>query len=249
MDKLYDLALENMEVTLHTLASRVQQPQLVPFGDSFVYRYVERTIHQAVVQKLARVVSGLRAARILLDHGFVQEQAAIQRMINEFHEDITFLTYAIIFEDETDLHREYLAAFYEEEFDNPESAIQSTQRRSMPPRRKIRAYIANSEGAGLDPSSHIELTRTLHSAYSGYIHGASPHIMDMYVGEPPCFHLQGLLGTHREEEYRKDIANYFFRSIHAFAFAAKAFGDEALFETIRKFRDNFLEHSEVRCAP
>lgn len=243
MDKLYDLALQNMETTLHALAGRVPAPQRVRFRSGFVFRYVERTIHQALIQKLARVISGLHAARVLLKHGYVQEQAALQRMLDEFQEDITFLSFAVIFDDMTELHREYLSAFFEEEFDDPESAIDSTQKRPMVGRKKIRAYIARTEGAALDPSRGVEVARTLSKAYSGYIHGASPHIMDMYGGNPPRFHVNGMLGTERLEEHRDDLWNYFYRGIVAFAFVAKAFGDEELFGSIREFKDDFEKRS------
>ena len=110
-------------------------------------------------------------------------------------------------------------------------------------RKRIRAYIAHSEGAALDPSRGVEAARTLSKAYSGYIHGASPHIMDMYGGNPPRFHVNGMIGTERQEEHRNDLWNYFYRGVISFALVAKAFGDEELFGSIRKFKDDFETHS------
>jgi len=52
-----------------------------------------------------------------------REQAALQRTLDEFTEDLMFLCFGLIFHEITDLHKKYLAAFYEEEFDNPDSAI------------------------------------------------------------------------------------------------------------------------------
>src|SRR6266508_1386110 len=160
MTRLYDQALENMENTVHALAQRVPSPHRVPYKDSFVYRHVEKSIHQALVQKLARLVSTLHAARLLMEHGFVQEQASLQRMLDEMQEDIAFLAFAIIFDDVTPLHQSYLVAFFEEEFD-AESALASTQKRPMVPRKKIHAYIARVMGAPLNPSRDTELYRTL----------------------------------------------------------------------------------------
>lgn len=234
MDQLYNQALTKMENTVHALAQRVPAPQRVPHKDSFVYRYVEKSIQQALVQKLARLVSTLHAARLLMEHGFVQEQAALQRMLDEMQEDITFLAFAVIFNDMTPLHQSYLDAFFEEEFD-ADTALESTQKRPMVPRKKIRAYIARAEGAPMDPSRGVELSRTLSKTYSGYVHAASPHIMDMYGGSPPKFYMRGMRGTERHREHRADLWNYFYRSIIALAFAAKAFGDEGLFAQIRDF--------------
>lgn len=186
-------------------------PQKVPYKTSFVFRYVEKTVQQAIVQKLARVVSTLGGAHLLMVNGFVQEQAALQRILQELHEDITFLAYSTVFDDFTPLHQEFLDAFNEEEFD-AETAMASTQKRPMVPRKKIQAYIVRKEGSALDPSTGLELSRTITKAYSGYIHAASPQIMDMYGGNPPKFHVEGMLGTGRHNEYRHDLWNYFYMS-------------------------------------
>ncbi len=240
-DQLYDQALAHMEQTVHGLAKRVPQPQEVPYKDGFVFRHVEKTVHQALVQKLARMVSSLHATRLLMTHGFVQEQAALQRVLDELQEDVTFLAFGVIFNKLTPLHDGYLAAFFEEEFE-AETVMDSTQKRPMIPRKKIRAWIASMDG-GLDQSRTVEVTRTISKAYSGYVHAASPHIMDMYGGNPPAFHMHGMLGTSRHVEHRADLWNYFYRAIIAFAFAAKAFGDDELCATIGNFADEFARIS------
>jgi hypothetical protein len=239
MDEMYDEVLQFMEKSHRAFAARVAQPTIVSFGDGHVFRYQERDIHQALVQKLARVVSGLHAARLLLAHGFLQELGALERMIDEFNEDILFLANSVISCDTTELHREYLAEFYEEEFDDPSSAMRSTQKRRTVPRQKIIAYITRIEGAGLDPSSNIEATRTLQKLFGGFVHGASPQIMEMYCGNPPFFHLRGMSGTSFASEHREGLWNYFYRSIISFVCTAKAFGDEALCQSVLTYMRNF----------
>ena len=231
-----------MESTLASCEKRVPRPQRVPYKDGFVFRYAERTIEQAIIQKLARLISGLHAARILLEDGFFQEQAALQRMLDEFREDVMFLSLAVIRDDVTELHREYLAAFYEEEFDD-EDPLRATQRRPMVSRRHIRAYLSRIEGTEVDPSTRAAVSRTLSKAYSGFVHGASPQIMEMYGGNPATFHVAGMLGTPREDEHREDFWNYVYRGICAFGLAAAVFADIALLETIRRYRDEFEQRS------
>ncbi|WP_397409812.1 hypothetical protein [Polaromonas sp.] len=238
MNPLYNQALTNMEHTVHVLAERVPPPVRVPYKDHFVYRHVDQSLNQALVQKLARMVSSLHAAHLLMDHGFIQEQASLQRILDELQEDITFLTFSVIFDNKTQLHQDYLDAFFEEEFD-ADTALASTQKRPMIPRKKIQAYIARTEGAAMDPSRGIELARTISKAYSGYVHAASPQIMDMYGGKPPKFHLRGMLGTQRHKEHRADLWNYFYRGIIAFAFVARTFDDEPLFAKIHHFLREF----------
>ena len=243
MDQLYEKALDMMAQAFDVLSKKVGNPELQPMGDGYVYRYKEKSIYQAIVQKLVRVVTGLRAISFLNKAGLLQEQAALQRTLDEFEEDIAFLCFGIIFSDITDLHNKYLTAFYEEEFDDPESAIASTQKRPMIPRKKIRAFNSKDRGAGYDQSSTIEVTRTISKAYSGYVHGASPQLMELYYGVPPRFHLSGGTDSPFYEDHLEDLLNYYYRGILSFAFAAKAFGEENLFKRIRDFSVKFAEAS------
>lgn len=238
---MYDEVLQFMEKSHWAFAARVRQPTVVAFGNGYVFRYNECDIHQALVQKLARVVSGLHAARLLLANGFLQELGALRRMLDEFNQDILFLANSVIYGDTTELHREYLAAFYEEEFDDPSSAMRSTQKRQTVPRQKIIAYLTRIEGAGPDPSRNIEATRTLQKIFGGFVHGASPQIMEMYCGNPPFFHLRGMSGTSLASEHREDLWNCFYGGIISFACTAKAFGDEALCQSVLVYMRNFAQ--------
>ena len=241
MEESYDDALDHMDRTLSILLLMLPQPvqKRINIGDeeSIAYRFEEQTILQAIVQKLGRVISGLRAARILVEHGFVQEQASLQRMLDEFNEDVTFLSLAIIHDDISELHERYLAAFYGEEFD-AETAMSSSQKRPMIPRIKIRHYLdskISDDKLGGGP----EAARTVSKMYSGYLHGASDQIMDIYFGDPPRFYTNGILGTSHHREYMDDFWNYIYRGLLSFGFALKAFGREEEFEENRRMAWEF----------
>lgn len=239
MDLLYRQALEIMGQAFDDLFRKVGDPQRQPMGSGYVYRYKEKSIYQAIVQKLARVATGLQAISVLNKAGLLQEQAALQRTLDEFEEDIAFLCFAIIFNDMTDLHKEYLAAFYEEEFDDPESAIRSTQKRPMIPRKKIRAFVSKSRGGSYDQSSTIEVGRTISKLYSGFVHGASPQLMELYFGNPPRFQLSGAINSPFYKDHVEDLLNYYYRSILSFGFAAKAFSEETLFKRLLEYSKEF----------
>jgi len=244
MDDLYNELFEAMEKALERLAEQVPSPQRISFREGFVFRYVERTAQQAIVQKLARIITGLRAAHLLLKQGLLQEQAVIARVLAELQEDVLFLAYGIMKgELATRLHESFLAGFYQEEFDNPASPIDSTQKRPTVARSKIQAYLARVEGIIGNPSYNQEVARTLSKAYSGFVHAASPQIMDMYGGNPPYFHVRGMLGTPKIREYEQDIWNYFDRGMATLAVAAGVFGDRELFQRILVQKRNFEARS------
>jgi len=233
---MYDHILSYMETTLDDFARRVSPPQRVQHRDSFVYRYLEKTSEQAVVQKLARFVTGLRAARQLFQVGLFQEQAAMQRILDEIGEDIVFLCLGIIDGKRTERHERYLEDFFIEEFD-PVDKSAAPPKRGMTKREKIRAFIANHESSGDDPSSVIRTHTTVSKTYSGFVHAASSQVMDMYDGN--VFRVRGMSGTPREAEYGFDLWNYFYRGILSCGIAAKAFGDADLFDQISKFKTEF----------
>ena len=67
-------SLEVIERAFRRLERQVHPPVEQPRKDGFVLRYQERTIEQALIQKLARQVSGLHAIDALLLKGLAQEQ-------------------------------------------------------------------------------------------------------------------------------------------------------------------------------
>jgi hypothetical protein len=239
---LYEQALDYMERIVNVFSMRVPAPRRVQFRHSFVYRYVEKTVHQALVQKLARMVSTLHAARLLLEAGFVQEQAALQRILDEITEDISFLSFSVILENSEPSHKNYLEWFFQEEFD-PNNAGVSPKARASVPRQKIRAYLDRCVSGPKGSSKDLDASRIVSKAYSGFVHAASPQIMDMYGGAPPMFHMRGMQGTERQAEHRADLWNYFYRGIMACCLSAKAFGDEELFISFRKFEAEFLRET------
>src|SRR5690606_25924428 len=185
---LYDIAMRNMNHSFEMLASHLDAPVKVAIGDGYVYRYKSQNIFTAILLKLARTITGLHAIRTLNAAGLVQEQAALQRILDELSEDVLFLCNAIILNDRTKKHDDFLDAFFQEEFDEGRSALESKQKRPMVLRKHIHSYINKDIGQG-DAALGKEACRTLSKGYSGYVHAAASHVMELYYGSPPSFHL------------------------------------------------------------
>src|SRR5205823_1249655 len=117
---------------------RVPAPIRKAWHGGFVFRYAEQTIHQAIVQKLARTISGLHAVETLLRQGLFQEQGIVQRALDELDEDVVFLSLAVIRDELTQAHKQYLDYFYAEEFRDPSDIMASHTSRGMVRREKIR---------------------------------------------------------------------------------------------------------------
>jgi len=72
-----------LDAILTTMTSRLPSPKLRDFAGDKVWRFSEKSVHQAIVQKLARIISGVGAATALHSAGLFQEQGAIQRILDE----------------------------------------------------------------------------------------------------------------------------------------------------------------------
>jgi hypothetical protein len=228
------------------LEKQVPSPVLVPFGVGQVYRFEEKSVLQALILKLARVITGLRALDVLLINGLLQEVGSICRVLDEVGEDISFIAAALTNDKVTELHERYLAAFWEEEFHDAENTLARHKKPNSPTRSKIQSYVHRVLNDQVNPSLISDVTQAVSSTYSGYVHASAPQVLDMYGGMPPHFHIEGMQGTPRMSEHANDVWNYFYRAIVASIIVARAFGDESLSNALGQYHDKFLENSGER---
>lgn len=217
------------------LEGNLVPPQRLTYRHSFVFRYANKGIHEALLQKLARSISGLNAVAVLLGAGYVQEVGVLFRTLDEIQEDIFFLATAETNASRTERHEQYLKTFYAEAvFSRPEGSLE-IPKPNMVPRKKIRAHTMNTLGQGVNESDALAAGESVGTAYSGYVHAASENIMDMYGGDPPHFHLTGMRGTPRVLETARDAENHIYRGLMATIMVAKAFGNAPLVDELYKF--------------
>ncbi|PHQ97795.1 MAG: hypothetical protein COB40_02750 [Marinosulfonomonas sp.] len=200
------------------------------------YRYEEKTIQQAILQKTARYISGLQAAELLLKNRFLQELGALQRTLDEFQEDVIFLTLGYMFGFEK-LHEDYLQAFWAEE-----SEMSVSTNRYQTPRKKIRAYISRIANNGTAASREIEVASYLARSFSGYVHGASPHIMDMFDPPSKGFKLNGISDPNLVEDHSSDFENYWFRGTIVMVHFARSVEDQKSMNEIMLVHNQLAPH-------
>lgn len=213
--------------SLHKLCIRFPPPKRTSIGDLLVYRFEEQSIYTAILLKTARYVSGLNAGNLLLTNGFLQELGALQRSIGDFEQDCTFLALACILGEITEDHKRFLAAFWEEEPDYQTYASNQKNKDEVP-RKNIQRYISRSRNGGLPNDTEIAAAKHLSRFYSGYIHGAAPHLMDMYNPDRLKFEVDGNSSTHLFEDHLHDFENYLLRGVVLISTVANVLGDEEL---------------------
>lgn len=220
MNDVFGCVMAELEKAFRRLEQQVPPPVKEDYKDSFILRYVEQTPQQAMLQKFARLISGLHSLRLLLASGFLQEMGVIQRTLDDFEEDIMYITFAVINDDMTERHKQYLEYHWMEE------RGEADVNRGQVLRKDIRAYVAMHFSA--DPSSMISAGRKLYKAYSGFVHGNGETVIDMCMRNPPRYFLRGMLKSPLYPDHRDDLWNYMYRGLVASAIMARLFDDEAL---------------------
>lgn len=232
--------LSEMEEHFHSLHTVIEKPEYIKISNRNVFRYKNKTVNISMIQLMARIISGLSSANLLIENGLTQECNVLYRTLDEFQENITFLSKALLDNNITPLHQKYLDNFFEEEFDNVDSAFHSTQKRDLIPRDKIRAFIANIDENPVNPSDTQKNLETIDKFYSGFVHGTSTHIMDMYSDNPSKYLVRGLSEESPSVTVaQRDFEEYLYRSIFSMLTIALSFNETEVYEKISSLRYEF----------
>ena len=243
MSELFQESLTVMGNAFRRLESQLDAPERIPYKDGFIFRFKEKGLPQALIQKLARNITGLTAVDVLLTHGLSQEQGVIQRVLDEINEDIFFLAAAINTGVVTDKHEKFLAAFYDDPMFTAPTVAGRWNKPNLVPRKKVRAYVHETLSDDDNTSAALDAGENLGTAYSGFVHVSSAHVMDMYGGNPARFHIKGMSETGRAAEFTRDAWNYFYRGLLATAAVAKVFGDGSLATVLAEYISKFEKES------
>ncbi len=235
-----------LESALTALGAQIEEPSFFDDNDYPRFRHREQSNALAAYLKAVRIVSALNASLVLLEHGFIEELGVLFRTIDEFLEDIVFLLSPHADGGLSEAQIQFLDEFYREEFSDPKNPFMSEQKRNRVPRRKIYAALGKITGEFVNPSDGAELHRTLSQAMSGYVHGAYPHIMELYGGNPPHFHLNGMLGTRIHESWIMQARHYYYRGIQALMLLSQAFQNETLATELLDLRNSFEKKTNLK---
>ncbi|HYS83736.1 MAG TPA: hypothetical protein VEN78_01870 [Bradyrhizobium sp.] len=228
--------LESIYAEMHKATGRVLFRDVGPYRQ---FRHETLTESLICYLKGVKTISTLNACLLLLRHGYTQEIGALCRMVDDFCNEIFFLLQPQGENGFSDDQKRFIESFFQEEFDKPGDPLGSTQKRDTVSVRKIHATFAKLASGELNPSDAQQLLRTTHQAFSGYVHGAYPHIMEMFGGNPPAFHMSGMLGTPRVDEWRGQLVGYVHRLIIASVFVARKLGITDMERPLRAFLSEF----------
>lgn len=230
------------EDAVNALDHHFERPEMVQVHGREFFRHANPNDLLMSYLKCVRSVSTLNACLILLHHGYVQEIGMLCRSVDDNCQDVFFLMSPLGDNGKYSEQQERLVSeFFQEEFDNADPLL-STQKRDRVPRQKVLAGIARLPGHPTNPYDTQKSSQCLQQAFSGYVHGAYCHIMEIYGGEDESslsYHMHGLLGTPRIQEWVKTLSNYVYRTLVAVEVIAKRCNDVNVQEELLRQREKF----------
>lgn len=218
--------LQRLEQHYLSMASTLTAPVLVRYGQVPFFRHEEQTDTLICFLKGVKLASTMNAALMLFRHGYVQELGALARIADDLFNDILFMLKPLDGDKPSKDQIRFFEEFYQEEFEDPLNVLAGAQKRDVVARRKLHATFGQLAKDALNPSDAQTMMTTIHAAFSGYIHGAYPHIMELYGGNPGRFHMSGMLSTPRIEEWKGQLVTYVHRGIMATVLVARKLGLE-----------------------
>jgi hypothetical protein len=214
----------------------------VPGGEG--WRHASKDDLLASYMKCIYICSALHASCALLLNGFAQEVYILCRGVDEAGEDIRVLAIPRGTDAKTDnLQVRLLEDFFQEEFEETAQVrFMVSAKRDRVSRKDIHAALMKLEGAEIDPSTLRHALNTVHKAFSGFVHGAYVHIMDMFDGRR--FHMRGMAGMPRLDQAEEAFSYYVYRAFLAVRVVAKRTGDGELDAHLKQISDQFAKEAD-----
>ncbi len=244
-------AIAETHEIVESLEHHFPQPILVEMGGKFLFRHREQNDLLLSYLKCVRAISSLNACVILLENGFVQEIGTLCRCIDDFNQDVLFLAGPLGENGLSEQQKRLVDEFFQEEFNDIDNPLSATQQRNRVPRSKVLAGISRISGQPVNPSDFQEVQRTVQQGFSGYVHGAYGHIMEIYGGSPDSlhYHMKGLSETPRITEWTEALSSYVYRTMIAVEVVAKRCTAVSAVEAIRAARACLEETLDVSNDP
>ena len=194
-----------MEQFITAFAGTLPQPLFYHSGqEHYGFRYGKPDVRHFCLLKAVRVVSALNAMIALDRGGYTQEIAVLVRTLIEFTTHIEFVLGG--FDDGGVLPPEvekYVQDYFADFRRNNSTDFKRAQVRQNTVNERLGTTLDNMAQQIGYAEQRVPSERTYSDmclTYSNYVHAKYPEAMDLYGGDPGRFHLDGTLGTSKDEE-------------------------------------------------
>jgi hypothetical protein len=230
--------MEQLDGWASSLARPLTPPVVVDEGEHGVrLQFRHPTPHAAMIGKLVRAVSGIRAGLLLAESGYVAECASILRIVSDLCREVSAIGYVVHAGGEPpSAVVKFLDQYFAPRARTPEQLAAQEKVRYVSREALMKTEIPIARAAGVDPDHKLVLRTFLDMAYDSYVHGAYETSMELYDLQRGEFMMRG----HRSTEKRSEFVEAVFMKMHevvaAVQLTAAVTGHEVVFDAARAAR-------------
>jgi hypothetical protein len=230
---------------VNALAAPLMPPRIVSEGDDLIrLEFRQHIPHAVMIGKSVRAVSGLRAALVLADLGYVAECASLLRMVSDFCIEVTAVGEALNRGGELPVAvRTFIEQYFTRKASTPEDLAAEERIRYVGREELMKAQGRLVETANVAGGQLRVLRRFLNMTSDAYVQGAYETTMEL------CDPLTGrfVVDGHPDVSKRKEFVEAVFLKLHevviALELTAAVTGQDAVFRAVREARHT-MDQSE-----
>jgi hypothetical protein len=174
------LITNELNVWVNQLSAPLMPPRMVPEGEDLIrleFRY--HTPHSVMVGKAIRAVSGLRAALVLADLGYLTECGTLLRVVSDFCSEIIAIGHALHKGGElAPAVKKFVEQYFAPKARTPEQLAASERVRYVSREELMRAGRPAAD-TNVDGEHLHVIHRFLNMTYDAYVHGAYETTMEL----------------------------------------------------------------------
>jgi hypothetical protein len=198
--------LARLDEWLNELAAPLVPLKEIPAGPPGIggYRWAfrEETERALVIGKSVRMISGIRAAFILVDLGYVTECGTLLRTVSDFSNEVFSICEGVRSGNPTDAQKLFVEQYFKPIPEDPDEYDAQKREQFVTRDKLLSAHyrLAAEMKGGPNPDRVRKVLRYLAHMYDKYVHGAYITSMELYNGRTWRFMVAG----HESPEYRSE---------------------------------------------
>jgi hypothetical protein len=246
--------MERLDEWVMALASPLlplgEFPQELNGLQGFRWDFREKTERALMVGKAVRMASGIRAALILADLGYVTECGTILRTVSDFVTKVISVYEGCTRDDPTRAQKDFLEQYFGDMTQTPDEYDEKQEKDRWVARDKlIAAHVRWSSENKQDPERIRKVLRFLAHGYDKFVHGSRMSTMELYNGFTHRFMMKGHELYLSRRGYKVAVASKLHEVLTALFFTAAFMQMPALAEEIRPAEKDLYNSGETSGAP
>jgi hypothetical protein len=207
-----------------------------PTGD-YRLQFREEGPPALLVGKLVRAVSGIRAALVLADSGFITEAGALLRIVSDFCTEVDAVSHAVHSGDTPKAVTEFVQQYFVPKPRTPEENEAAKKTRYVTREELLKVHVRRTQGTDIDGDHFRRLKRYLNVAFDAYVHGAYETTMELFDPKVGVFLMSGHPSADRRSEFHDAIAGKLHEVVVAIGLTAAALGAKTVHAQANEARE------------